>query len=59
MLFSRPYSYASNFNLRTGILITGCMACGGGRFTGLGDIKFYTERSRSQLSMANPQSNLD
>ena len=38
MLFSRPYSYASlrlkfqisNSNLRTGILITGCMACGGG-----------------------------
>jgi hypothetical protein len=34
MLFSRPDSASSqisNFNLRTGILITGCMACGGGR----------------------------
>jgi hypothetical protein len=27
----KPVSQISNFNLRTGILITGCMACGGGR----------------------------
>ena len=27
----KPSSKISNFNLRTGILITGCMACGGGR----------------------------
>jgi hypothetical protein len=26
----KPLSQISNFNLRTGILITGCMACGGG-----------------------------
>jgi hypothetical protein len=28
----KPSSQISNFNLRTGILITGCMACGGGRY---------------------------
>jgi hypothetical protein len=26
----QKYKIVSNFNLRTGILITGCMACGGG-----------------------------
>ena len=30
----KPSSQISNFNLRTGILITGCMACGGGRTVG-------------------------
>jgi hypothetical protein len=39
----KPSSQISNFNLRTGILITGCMACGGGWYMcGISGIYCYT-----------------